>query len=180
LFSLLYDGDGLIRWRAIEGLGRVMGALADRDSAGAARETVRKILWAMNDESGGLIWNGPEAIAEVLANVPSLMEPYAEKLPSYYLEEPFERGAHWAVARLAALRGDCFSGRVDELLPSLSNPDPFIRAFSGLALLRIRGPRGGKDLEGLVCDGARFEHYDLEAGVLAETSVCELIRSNPS
>ena len=61
----LLDPDELIRWRTVEALGKVAVMLGERDLE-TVRELVRKLLWLMNDESGGLCRLSPELIGEIL------------------------------------------------------------------------------------------------------------------
>ena len=71
LFSLTFDASEVIQWRAVEAIGRVAGVQAETDLE-PVRDFVRRLLWLMNDESGGLGWHAPEAIGEILVNVPDL------------------------------------------------------------------------------------------------------------
>jgi len=59
LLSLAYDTDELIRWRAIEAIGKVAQIQAESDIE-KVRDLIRRLLWLMNDESGGLGWHSPE------------------------------------------------------------------------------------------------------------------------
>ncbi|MHC4597994.1 MAG: DVU0298 family protein [Planctomycetota bacterium] len=170
LFSLLLDADELVRWRAIEGFGRVASVLAEEDPE-RVREILRRILWAMNDESGGLLRHGPEAVAEILVRVPALIPEYAPLLPSFLTEEPFERGAHWAVARVASVATTSFRKRTGELEGSLKDPDPAIRFHAALALLRIAGEDAVDEIAELRADPSTFRVYDLRSGTFLTQTI---------
>jgi DNA-binding GntR family transcriptional regulator len=58
LFAFFYSGDDTIRWRAISAMGMVVSRLADRDME-AARVVMRRLMWNLNDESGGIGWGSP-------------------------------------------------------------------------------------------------------------------------
>ena len=174
LVALLYEQDELLCWRAIEAIGRVAAVIAEADLE-PVRSLLRRLLWSMNDESGTLGWRSPEAIGEILANVPPLIDEFGVLLPAFLWEEPFERGTHWAVARVARLRPEIYADRVDELIPSLRAEDPYIRGCAVLALGVLgAGSRVGGDA-GLRDDRAGLRLYDFESGQMCEASVGELV-----
>ena len=138
LLLMVHDREEAIRWQAIEACGRVAGVMAE-DDIEAVKDTIRKLMWWMNDESGALLRVAPEIMAEILVNVPGLVDEYARMLPQYLTEEPFERGAHWAVWRLAGEHPEVLDGAVTELQRSLESDDPWIRDRAGKALKRLGG-----------------------------------------
>ena len=102
LRTLLLEPEDLIRWRAVQAIGKVMAVKAERDLEGV-RDEVRRLLWSMSDESGNFLPHAPEAIGEILANVPTLIDEFAAVLFSFIEEESFERGVHWAIARVSQI-----------------------------------------------------------------------------
>eukprot|EP00362_Geleiidae_sp_MMETSP1317_P000447 CAMPEP_0201284794 /NCGR_PEP_ID=MMETSP1317-20130820/84991_1 /ASSEMBLY_ACC=CAM_ASM_000770 /TAXON_ID=187299 /ORGANISM="Undescribed Undescribed, Strain Undescribed" /LENGTH=71 /DNA_ID=CAMNT_0047606373 /DNA_START=1077 /DNA_END=1289 /DNA_ORIENTATION=- len=52
-----------------------------------ARIVMRRMLWSMNDESGGIGWGVPEAMAEVMTCNKGLAEEYIHMLISYMRED---------------------------------------------------------------------------------------------
>lgn len=67
------------------------------------RETIRRHLWAMNDESGNMDWRGPEIIAQIVAAQPALFAEYASFMLEAALAEPvFYPSLRKAVALLVA------------------------------------------------------------------------------
>jgi hypothetical protein len=170
LMSLTFDGDELIRWRAIEALGRV-AAFQAQQSIERVRDHIRRLLWLMNDESGGLGWHAPEIIGEILVNVPELIPAYGSLLPSYLREEPFERGTHFAVQRVAHLDPTPFRDSVPELTRSLEDPDPATRAYAALALHAILGAAAEQVTRRAATDRTSFSSYDFETGQLRDQTV---------
>lgn len=83
VFSLTFDTDELIVWRAIEATGKIAAATAASDVE-KVRDFIRRLLWLMNDESGALGWHAPEVIGEILVNVPSLIEEIGVLLPRLF------------------------------------------------------------------------------------------------
>jgi hypothetical protein len=170
LISLSFDRDELLRWHAIAAFGRI-AALQAEENLEKVRDSIRRLLWLMNDESGGLGWHAPEMIAEILVNVPTLIPEYAGLLPSYLHEEPFERGTHFAVYRVALVDPKPFVEHVPALTASLDDPDPAIRAYAALALRAITGSSGDPAAGKPQPDDATFMFYDFESGELRETTV---------
>jgi hypothetical protein len=166
LQSLLYDEDELVRWRAVEALGLV-AAVRARGGLEPVRELLRRTLWLMNDESGGLLWHGPQVIGAVLANVPSLCSEFTPIVASFLEEDPFRVGTRWAMWRLAEVRPDLPAGVAVALTVSLADRDPAVRGHAALALLAARGD----DLEALARDAARLTVFDHRTGTLRATTV---------
>jgi hypothetical protein len=172
--SLLFDSNELVRWRAIEALGWIARHEAAKDPE-RVRRFIRRILWLLNDESGGICWNGPEVIGEVLRNVPPLVSEYGKLLPGFFTEEPFEAGSRWAVARVAAVDKTPFLPSADALLRSLDHPDSKIRGFSLIALKTLDHPISKEDQERLKADRSILSIYDFESGQLVRKQIAELL-----
>ncbi len=116
LFSALCNSDPLIRWHAITGFGPVMVTLMDQ-APERARVVMRRFIWNLNDESGGIGWGAPEAMGEIMANEPRLAGEFYPVLmhyifdrdgkPDSFLEHmPLRRGAFWGIGRLLEKRPD--------------------------------------------------------------------------
>ena len=69
LFSLICREDPELRWRAITCMGTAMARLADQEME-EARIVMRRFLWSLNDESGGIGWGAPESMAETMCKHP--------------------------------------------------------------------------------------------------------------
>jgi hypothetical protein len=175
LALLLYETDLLVRWRCIEGLGLLAKDLAPRGLE-QMRDIIRRLLWMMNDESGNVGWFAPEAIGEILANVPRLAREFANLLPHFLVEEPFERGTHWAMVRVAESLGDNPAGEsmlaagADILVQSLGAKDAFTRAHAARALERL-GRLSGAPATAIANDHEPFPVYNFDTGLLTETTV---------
>jgi HEAT repeat protein len=172
LQRLLYDPEPLLRWRAVEALGRV-AAVRARADVEAVRESFRRTLWLMNDESGGLLWQGPEVLGAMLAEVPALGDELCAVLASFLEEEPFRVGTRWALWRIAAARPGPLAAAAEALVPSLADPDPAVRGHAALALCASRGPSAAARL---AHDAAPLVVFDHRTGALRETKVREVAR----
>jgi len=176
LTSLTYDDDTLVRWRAIEAAGWVAATIAAAD-VDKVRDSIRRLLWLMNDESGGLGWHAPELIGEMLCHVPSLIPEFASMLPSFLREEPFEAGTHWAMARIAQVRPRAVADSAPHVVRSLDDPDPMTRALAVSFLVSVKAGHPDSELNRLRTDPHEFQIYDLDAGRLKTTSVGDFVEA---
>jgi hypothetical protein len=53
LFSFLYNSDPAIKWNAATAMGAAVARLAHEDTE-SARVIIRRLMWNLNDESGGI------------------------------------------------------------------------------------------------------------------------------
>lgn len=133
LISFLYTGDQVVFHRTVEIIGLVVDQMAKEDME-SARIVMRRFMWMLNDESGGIGWGIPESMSEVMARNKSLAEEYSGILISYldeegnFLEyEALQRGLLWGVARLSQTRPDLMKNAKDQLGKYILSPDPYIR-----------------------------------------------------
>jgi hypothetical protein len=133
LFSFLYSGEDQIRWRAVTAMGVVVGHLADH-AMESARVVMRRFMWNLNDESGGIGWGSPEAMGEITAGHAGIADEFACILISYinprgnFLEhELLQRGSLWGVGRLAHARPLLAKPATPFLSAFFDSPDPFLR-----------------------------------------------------
>ena len=168
LQRLLFDADELVAWRAVEAMGHVAAALG-RGGPEPVRELVRRTLWLMNDESGGLLWQGPQVVGAVLAHLPALCGELGSVLASFLEEEPFRAGTRWGLWRLSKVAPEVVRASARELDASFGDPDPSVRGHAALAL---RG--AGLPVPDLAADRGAFRLFDFRAGELEETTVAEV------
>jgi hypothetical protein len=189
LFSALCHREEIVRWRAVSVFGWIVDRIADRDME-SARIVIRRLLWSLNDESGGIGWGAPEAMAEILLQNEALFQEYVHMLLSYmredgpdlfqdgnYLELPqLQRGVVWGVGRLAGKYRDILTvhGVVDDLLPYLRSPDAPVRGISSWSLGILRARSARESMQHLLNDNGFVGLYSL--GEIQETTVSELVR----
>jgi hypothetical protein len=176
LQAMLFAPDDVLAWRAVEGLGRAAAALA-REGEEPARELVRRTLWLMNDESGGVLWRGPEVVGAVLANVPALCGELGAVLASFLAEEPFRAGTRWALWRLSGIAPAVVRDAAAEVGASLVDPDPAVRGLSALALRGARVP--APELAAAAEDHGVFALFDFRTGELRQITVAEAAALSP-
>ena len=175
LFSLTFEKDERLRWRAIEATGLAATVVA-RQSEERVRDFLRRLLWLMNDESGGLGWHAPETIGEVVFHLPSLAGEYTVILTSFLREEPFERGSHFALVRTGPLAPEAIRGSAGVLRESLADSDPAIRAFAWHALRIAKSEIPGDVEARLKEDKETISIYSFTKGNMHTVSVKTYLR----
>ena len=175
LFSALYRPEEMLRWHTITVFGEVLSRLAEKDME-AARIIMRRYIWSLNDESGGIGWGAPEAMAEAMFHHDRLCDEYIHMLISYarpdgplehqdgnYLELPeLQRGLLWGIGRLAEKRGSLLLKKevASDLFPYLLSKDPTVRGLAARALGLLGAIAPDDALEKLLEDdrSVRFYH----------------------
>jgi len=117
-------------------MGAVASNLADHDME-SARVIMRRLIWNLNDESGGIGWGSPEAMGEIMARHDRLAEEYHNILISYimpdgnYIEhEALQRGVLWGIGRLAHVRPEFVRDSEHFLIPYMESKDANLRGLA--------------------------------------------------
>jgi len=154
LFSFLCSTEPGVKWLAVEAIGEVVKKMAEADME-SARVIMRRMIWNLNDESGGIGWGMPEAMGEVMAQHQGLAGEYGMILKSYIQEngnflehQPLQRGVLWGLARLAQVRPEMLTDATAHVQSFLSSDDPALR---GLAVW-IMGLLGGSQTNGTLAE----------------------------
>ena len=184
LFSALCSPSPKVRWHAVTGFGPVIAALAEENPE-KARVVMRRFIWSLNDESGGIGWGAPEAMAEIMTMSPRMAAEYHNHVLAYihedhcrpdcYLEHaPLRRGAVWGVARLAQVRPELAKAAEPDLLCLLRDCDGAIRGLAAWACGLLELESALPPLEAMKADHAVLELY--RDRTLTEATVAELAR----
>ncbi len=176
LSSMLFSNDQLLVWRTIDALGHVT-ALLDKNRHDTIHQLVRHNFWMMNDESGNIGWHAPETIGEILYHVPTLIPEFGKLLLSYTDEEPFERGTHWAIARVSQRQPSVYADSIDIIIPSLKNPDAQVRGYTLLTLQWINPSDVIQEIKELTGDTSAFDWYDSNTGMIQKETVGEIAKN---
>ena len=146
-------------------MGKVVSDLAESDLE-SARVVMRRFIWQLNDESGGIGWGCPESMAEAMAQNEKMAEEFGCLLISYiqpegnYLEHPvLQRGVLWGVGRLAHCRPQYALGAAACLHPYMESGDPILRGLAAWAAGPIAGSPLIPQLEKLLQDQSRLTVY---------------------
>jgi len=189
LFSAICRPEEPLRWHAVQAMGESVARLAETDME-AARIVMRRLIWSLNEESAGIGWGAPEAMAEIICHHSGLAGEYVHMLISYmrgdgpelfqdgnFLEhEMLQRGLLWGIGRLAEVRPEMLRERgvAADLLPYLDSDDHAVRGLAAraLGLLHADGAAGG--IARLAGDSFPVSLY--EQGTLRKATVEELGR----
>lgn len=190
LFSAICREDPHIRWFAVSCMGEAVARLAAQEME-EARIVMRRFLWSLNDESGGIGWGVPESMAEAMCRHAGLAEEYVHMLISYmredgeeicqdgnYIEHPLlQRGLLWGVARMSSCRPRLLveRGAGADIPPYLQAEDGETRGLAVLAAghLHLNATEGA--LRGLIQDTTPLTLY--WEGAFQSTTVGELALS---
>ena len=117
LWSTLYDADEELRWPAIEAVAKVLGRWWRAGYKERVREYIRRLLWSMSDEAGEMGWSAPQTIAEGIACIPELLEPYGSMMIARAFEEStLVTGGLWGVGRLGTMIREAVESSQDVIL----------------------------------------------------------------
>jgi hypothetical protein len=165
LFSFFCDREALLRWRSVTAMGAVVAKLAG-DNMESARVVMRRFIWNLNEESGGIGWGCPEAMGECMARSERLADEYACILISYlhpernFIEHPaLQEGVLWGIARLAHVRPALMTDCTELLTPFLGSPEAALRGLAAWACGPLGDGRLTPLLETLENDSASFLLY---------------------
>ncbi|MCU0564054.1 MAG: hypothetical protein MUE48_08975 [Desulfobacterales bacterium] len=166
LFGLFCSREPIVRWRAVTAMGAVVSRLAT-DRVESARVVMRRCMWNLNEESGGIGWGCAEAMGDSLARSDALACEYGCILLAYldpkgnFIDHPaLQEGVVWGVGRLVRARPEFAPAAVDLLLPFLSDPVPALRGLAAWAAAPAQDHRLATALAGLAGDAAPFELYE--------------------
>jgi hypothetical protein len=180
LFSFFCSATPLLRWRAVSGMGVVVSRLAETQME-SARVIMRRLMWTLNDESGGIGWGAPEAMGEITARHALLAGEFARILVSYirpdgnFLEHPvLQRGLLWGLARLAHERPAQAADAVPFVRPFLASNDACHRGHAAWFTHAYPHSAADPDLQRLAGDEACFPYY--HAGILKDVTVAAAAR----
>lgn len=182
LFAGICHADERIHWNAVAAMGPTVARIADTDME-SARIVMRRFMWSLNDESGGIGWGAPESMAEVMAHHKGLADEYAHILVSYtredgnFLELPaLQRGVVWGIGRLGQVRPDLMKKARAGLhtLPYLASVDSTVRGIASWALGVLKEHGARPELKKIVDDTSEVHLFS--ARKLIVTSVGELAK----
>ena len=190
LFSCLCHPHELVRWHAVSSFGFVIPAIAVNNLE-EARTAMRRFLWMLNDESGGIGWGVPEAMSEVMFHSRPLADEYLHMLVSYTMDdgaelfqdgnflelELLQAGVLWGLCRVAPRYGNELIGLgLDE------NIEVYLRSENGTVkglACRLIGLLGLQNYKPLL-ESARTDQKPVQIyqqGVFLHSTVAELAKT---
>jgi len=177
LVSLTYDQDPQVAWRAVDAVGVAASSIAENDPD-FVREQLRRLQWLISEESGGVCWHAPEAMAEIVRNRPQMFSDYIpivitliETIEEEDLEH-FRPGTLRAIGRLADVASEDVSTVLAAVESALSDQNSQSRGMAVWCVEQLGMIELLADKPALQTDGAAVELY--EDGSLVRTTVAEL------
>jgi hypothetical protein len=180
LLSLTFDPDPLLGWRAVEAMGVAARSIAE-DHPNAVQEHLRRLYWLVCEESGGVCYRAPEAIAEIVCQEPDLFADYvlivASLLQSMAAEDliRFKPGILWAIGRLGKPVRDKLEAYLPTIASALDDPDAQTRGMAAWCLRELGETEPLQARPELLTDESAVELY--EEGQLTRTTVAKLANS---
>jgi hypothetical protein len=166
LFSFLYHGDEIVRWHAVSAMGVVTAGLADKNME-SARVIMRRLIWNLNDESGGIGWGSPEAMGDIMARSHPIAREFSKILISYalphgnYLEHGLlQRGMLWGLQRLSRAKPVLTHGAAPFIRPFLTSEDPYHKGLAICFAETANDTNAIPDLEKLIRDDTPISLYN--------------------
>jgi hypothetical protein len=166
LLSFLYSADVQVKWRAVTAVGVVVAKIADEDLE-SGRTIMRRLMWSLNDESGGIGWGAAEAMGEIMVRHACLAEEYHRILVSYIRDdgnrldhEALETGVLWGIGRLAQARPELLSDTAGYLFPYLQSGNSEQRGLAAWALGYLEATVPVTIIESLLADSLEITIYE--------------------
>ncbi|HAK87522.1 MAG TPA: hypothetical protein DHV16_04690 [Nitrospiraceae bacterium] len=159
LISSAYDKEDVVSWRAIEALGVTAGALSGEGKTEIVRDAVRRLLWSMGEESGGIGWSAAEMIGEIIRNNPDEFADIAPIVWSFREEEMFRPGILWAMGRIAEIRPDLVSFIARDMQRMFADKNPAVRGYAAWVAGILGEERLLENVEGLSGDESEIDFY---------------------
>ncbi len=169
LIGLLYESDELLKFRAVEAIGKIAASREKKDIE-KTRIIMRRFMWNLNEESGGIGWGTPEAMAETAASSKKIYDEFIKIFISYvdpesglYLDhEELHPGIAWGIGRLAKKWPETKKYAGYMLKDLIKRTDPRVRGLSVWASGLCKMKELEKDIEKLLDDKNSFILYDDE------------------
>ena len=166
LCSFLYHKNPAIKWNAVTAIGSAVSSLAETDIE-SARNIIRRLMWNLNDESGGIGWGSVEAMGEILAKNKKLAREYCPLLLSYARKDGnfqehvlMQRGVLWGIGRFCqaypAMLGDT---AIKHIMPFLESDDAHVRGLSAWVIGYLKAAESKQKLEQLKRDDTIIQIY---------------------
>jgi hypothetical protein len=137
LVRLAYDKETLAGWRAIKAIGLVAAEMIPTD-LDFLRETCRKLIWSLSDESGGIGWSAPEILGEIASADPKRFKDFIPLIASVYdiEEDVFRGGVLFALGRIAETAPELAAPYQKVIILSLTDKHPIVK-IRGLELVGL-------------------------------------------
>jgi len=174
LISSTYDKEDVLSWRAIETIGLIAGVLSRSGRIEVVRDTIRRLLWSMREESGGIGWSAAEMLGEIIRNSPNEHPDIIPIVWSFKDEEMFRAGVIWAMGRIATVRPDLINFISADLRPMLTDKNPIVKGYAAWVFGILGEKDTLEDIKNLSNDDSLIDFY--QDGELIKSTVGEVAK----
>lgn len=166
LMGLLFDPDELVKFRAVDSIGYAASIIAEKNIE-KVRIIMRRLMWTLNEESGGIGWGSPEAMAAIAADSKKIYDEFAKIIisyidplsPSFLDHKELHPGIAWGIGRLGEKNkktGELASYMLKKII---LDTDPRIRGLGVWACGTCKISEAANTLEQLIKDKSEFLIY---------------------
>lgn len=169
LFTALLNSSPRVKWHGVSCFGRVVPLICRQYGLERGRVVMRRFMWMLNDESGGIGWGIPESMGEVMACHEQLAREYHSILLSYmwdsggkdnFLEyAPLRRGAFWGSARLAQSRPDMVACIGDKIMWAIENEEDIYILAGAMIIAKLLGLELGGHIQQKLDSNEQISYY---------------------
>jgi hypothetical protein len=140
LVRLAYDKETLVGRRAIEAIGMIARDRSDADHP-VFRELIRKLLWSLSDESGGIGWSAPEILGEIVSADTEHFHDIVPLIAQVFTieERVFRAGVLYALWRIAQADPGASQAYLHLAIQGLYDPEPLVRVYGLMMLDALKG-----------------------------------------
>lgn len=158
LMSFSYDKNDVITWKTIESIGLISKEISKQD-AEFIRNTARRLLWSMTEESGGVSWSAPEMLGEIIRSNPKEFSDFIPIVWSKRNEDVFREGVIWAMGRIAESAPESVNFIYQELKQMIEDPNPVVRGYSIWVIGKIADAETVGEIEKFKNDESPINFY---------------------
>ncbi|MCP4719355.1 MAG: hypothetical protein GY860_07845 [Desulfobacteraceae bacterium] len=182
LFSHFYVNDELIKFRSITAMGELGLRLATKQME-KARILMRRIMWNLNDESGGIGWGSPEAMGQILCKSPELAMEFKSILFSYldpkgnFIEHhALQRGVLWGIGTYLEAEPHNLNDIEGLIFSHLHSFDPVKRGYAIRALINAGSFNSSIVPEHILTDPEQIDVFN--GWNFVTTPICDIARAS--
>ncbi len=177
-----YAGDELIRFRSVTAMGCLVARMAVGNMENA-RDVMRRLMWNLNDESGGIGWGSAEAMGEILGQSPNLAAEFDSILFSFldpqanFIDNPMlQQGILWGIGTYAKTAPDQVSHyRAGLIFSFLDAKDPVKNGYA-IRALTLAGRLDSDNLPGHIQTDLK-EILIYTGWDFVQTRICDIARA---
>ncbi len=167
LLPYLCHANVVVKWNSVLGVGVFTKSLANENRE-EARLVMRRLIWTLNEECGGIGWGTPEGMAEIMVHDSQMADEYMNMLTSFligegnFLEfEPLQAGVLWGLGRLSTFRFDLLIEKdIASRLPFyFGSPDASVRGYAAWVAGCLRASALKSEVLKLVSDNDFFQNF---------------------